>query len=151
MSFRLELGDITEIKADAIVNSVGPNGSVHGRLCKAILNAAESYDMKVAVDSVIDGVPGTTFVTNGGKLPAKHVIHVVTPYKSHDDENNSKLLDCYRKVINLAIKNGYKSIGLPLIGSIASGYSDKESYNTLSSAHSHWVSPLPKNHPPKIA
>lgn len=131
MSFRLELGDITEIKADAIVNSLGPKGSIYGRLCKAILNKAEDENIKSTIDSIENGIPGTTYLTKAGKLPSKYIIHVITPYKKDDDKDNTKLVDCYRNAINLAIKNGYKSIGLPLIGSIASGYSDSESYNAL--------------------
>ena len=130
MPFKVVMGNITNYEGDAILNSLGPNGRVYGNLCKAIIEAADDENIKNFVDAIENADATSIYLTEAGKLPCKNIIHVVTPYK-RNDADNKLLAMCYQKAINLAIEKGFKSICLPLIGSKASGYSSKESYEVL--------------------
>ena len=133
MPFKFIMGDITTYNGDAILNSLGPNGKVYGRICRAIIEKAKSKELKEFIDGIENAQATSIFVTDAGALPSKHIIHVVTPYKKYD-LNNTLLVECYRKVLNEAIKRGYKSICLPIIGSGGSGYSTKDGYEALMKA-----------------
>ena len=120
--------DITKIKTDAIVNSLGVNGRIFGELCRNIVKAAESDSLTTHLRNLENQKYGTIFSTSGFKLPCKYIIHVVTPIKSKD-KDCSMLKKAYRDVINHAIDHGLNSIALTFLGTGANGYSRSESYN----------------------
>ena len=120
--------DITKIKTDAIVNSLGVNGRIFGELCGNIVKAAGSEALKTHLRNLENQEYGSLFSTNGFNLPCKYIIHVVTPIKSKD-EDCSMLKKAYRDVINHAIGRGLNSIALTFLGTGANGYSRSESYN----------------------
>ena len=76
--------DITKYEGDAIVNSIGVEGKLYGRLCKTILKEANDKDLEKFINSQYNQI-GTVLVTKAGKLPCKNIIHVVTPFKKDDD------------------------------------------------------------------
>lgn len=122
--------DVTKIKCDCVVNSLGTKLNVFGSICKAIVENAHSKE----IDDMIKNHPTAeifdTFVTNGGDLNCKKVIHIVMPYKS-DDRFNNLLKDAFCKVIDKAIELGMKSIAIPKIGTGANGYSINDIYDAL--------------------
>ena len=134
MGYHIEFSDITKYKGDAIVNSLGVNGSVYGRLCKNIIEAANSPELTDFVNNKLDNKIGDMFLTGSGELPCKKIIHVVTPFKHMDDASNTLLKNAYRKIIDTALIQGYTTLGLPFIGTGANGYSDTESYDAITSA-----------------
>jgi len=130
MSFHLKLGDITEMKVDAIVNSLGTNTKRYGKICRNVINGINDNDIKNYIDSLGILEPLTIVETKAGSLPCNRVIHIVTPYKK-DDPDNKKLLQCYRDVIDYAIKHNIKSIAIPLIGTGSNGYAKADSWQAL--------------------
>lgn len=46
MSFKVIYGDALEYEGDAVLNSLGTNGAVYGRLCKNIINGINRKDVK---------------------------------------------------------------------------------------------------------
>ena len=131
MAYTVKLGNITEIECDVIVNSLGINGSVYGRLCESIIEAANSPEIKKYIDSRIDSPVGFIYETKAGDLPCKKLYHIVTPHKFMDDENNTMLRQAYQDIIDKAIKQGYKSISLPFIGTGANGYAETEVFDIV--------------------
>ena len=77
MAYTVKLGNITEIECDVIVNSLGINGSVYGRLCESIIEAANSPDIKNYIDSKTNNPVGVIYDTEAGDLPCKKLFHVV--------------------------------------------------------------------------
>lgn len=80
MILELIKADITEIKADAIVNAAnssllgggGVDGAIHRKGGKAILEACVAIRNKQGNCKTGNGV-----ITTAGNLPAKYVIHTV--------------------------------------------------------------------------
>jgi O-acetyl-ADP-ribose deacetylase (regulator of RNase III) len=112
-------GDITKIKADAIVNAAnsslmgggGVDGAIHRAGGPAILEECRKIIARQGRCAT-----GEAVITTGGNLPAKHVIHTVGPVWNggkYDEEN--KLANCYRNSLRLAVDNHCKSIAFPNI------------------------------------
>jgi len=131
MSFSVTYGDALEYKGDAVLNSLGTNGAVYGRLCKNIINGINRKDVKTLIDAQKNMPFGKIIETEGGDLQSAHVLHIVTPFKKNDDSNCTQLRKAYKSVVDYAINHGYKTIGLPIIGTGANGYSDKEAYEAV--------------------
>jgi len=131
MPYKVKFADAVKYEGDVILNSLGPNGNVYGALCKNIISSMEDSEVKSYIDSIKDAPIGKIFETKAGKLKCKEVFHIVTPFKNMDDDNNTLLKKAYKDVIDLAVKKGYKSIGLPFIGTGANGYSESEAYDAV--------------------
>ena len=69
-------------------------------------------------------------VTDAGKLPSKHIISIVMPYK-YQDKNNEQLRNAFSLVIDKAIELKYKSIAIPYIGTGANGYEYADIHQAL--------------------
>lgn len=135
MGFTVKFSDVTKYKGDAVVNSLGTEGSVYGSICKSIVEKAKDESIKALIDSIKYGEPLDMFVTPGGKLKAANIIHIVTPRFLEDDDYDGDLLfEAYQKIIEKAINCGFKTIGIPFIGTGANGYSESMSYKMLTKA-----------------
>lgn len=118
-AIELVSGDITTMEADAIVCSS------HKYLMRGKGLCAQVYDKAgVQLDDEcleIGGCRvGKAVVTEGYNLPAKHIIHTVTPQFSGDDIDGAGdlglLSQCYQAAINVALEKGFKSIIFPALG-----------------------------------
>ncbi|MBN2057748.1 MAG: O-acetyl-ADP-ribose deacetylase [Candidatus Saganbacteria bacterium] len=131
-------GDITNFKADAIVNAAnsslmgggGVDGAIHRAGGPAILQECKAY---VARHGRLP--TGQAMITTAGDLPAKFVIHTVGPiYKiirGSDDQSEKnrktedqrkKLRDCYINSLKLAAEKGLSSVAFPSISTGAYRY-----------------------------
>ena len=109
VTFAVALGDLTDEKTDAIVNPTDDKFQLDGILSKAIVSKGGFAIAKEC--RTFGSVPtGGTVVTNGGALPCRHVVHVVSP----DD-----LLQCrqaVQAVLQGAAAKKFTSISFPPIG-----------------------------------
>ncbi len=127
MALKIVRNDITKMDTEAIVNTAGETPEV-GAGCDMGVYMAAGYDELHAVRLEIgDVAQGEVFITPGFNLPAKYIIHAVSPlYIDGKSGEEKKLRSCYRKSLKLAKKNGIKSIAFPLIGTGAYGYPKEE-------------------------
>ena len=123
MGFEVRPLDITTLKCDVILNSlgVGSNVNVFGKLCGNIVRKAGQKLRDEISTWAHEAVPGKIFLTSGYKLPCSNIIHVVAPYFSQDEQLFG-LEYIYKVALTTAYKKGWKNIGVPIIGTGANGY-----------------------------
>jgi len=121
MIIRAELGDITRLEVDAVVNAAnermlgggGVDGAIHRAAGPRLLDACR------AVPEVRPGVrcpTGEARITPGFALPATWVIHTVGPVWQGGDAGEDDLLaSCYRRSLGLAVTHEVTSIAFPAI------------------------------------
>jgi O-acetyl-ADP-ribose deacetylase (regulator of RNase III) len=115
-------GDITKVRADAIVNAANEGlrggGGVDGAIHRAGGPAIMAECRKIGRCPT-----GEAVITTGGNLPATYVIHTVGPVWRGGGSGEDKLLrSAYDKSLALASRNGLASIAFPSISTGVYGY-----------------------------
>lgn len=119
-------GDITKIKADAIVNAAnssllgggGVDGAIHRAGGSAILLHCKKIIQKQGGCRT-----GQAVITTAGNLPAEFVIHTVGPVwhgGSHNEEKD--LTACYKSSLQLALENNCNTVAFPNISTGVYGF-----------------------------
>lgn len=117
----LQMGDITDACADAIVNAgntdlalgAGVAGAIRRRGGRAIQDACDR----------LAPVPlGESVRTTGGELSQQHVIHAaVLDWGGRATERSIR--DCTRSALRVAAENDIRSIAFPALGTGVGGFS----------------------------
>lgn len=126
--FRIVRGDITKMTTEAIVNTANERPEVGVGCDRAVYNAAGYEELLAYRREKIGPVPeGDVFITPGFRLPAKYIIHAVSPlYRGGGLGEEEKLRSCYRKSLQLAKANRIQSIAFPLISTGSFRYPREE-------------------------
>ncbi|GAA3530093.1 O-acetyl-ADP-ribose deacetylase [Nonomuraea rosea] len=120
MKITLVRGDITEQRAEAIVNAAnsslmgggGVDGAIHRRGGPEILEECR----KLRAAHYGKGLPtGQAVATTAGRLAARWVIHTVGPVHSASEDRSELLASCYRESLRVADSLGAASVAFPAI------------------------------------
>ena len=119
-------GDITTLQIDSIVNAANSQGLGCFVPChKCIDNQINTFagiSLRLECNKIMKEKDyflhtGKAFITKGYNLPSKYVIHTVGPiiYNGVTEKEELQLVNCYTSSLELAIKNGVRTIAFPCI------------------------------------
>ncbi len=136
MPFAIIRQDITQIKADAIVNAANTELAMGGGVCGAIFRAAGVAKLQAACKLAAPIKTGEAVITPGFDLPAKFIIHAAGPvYQPWNAKKSAQLLrSAYMQSLRLALEHQCESIAFPLISSGIYGYPKDEALKVASAA-----------------
>ena len=127
MAFKIVRNDITKMKVDAIVNTANEEPIYSSGTDTAVYKAAGEELLLAEREKIGFMNEGEVAITPGFNLPAKYIIHAVSPcYIDGTYGEERKLRQCYRRSLNLAYENKCKSIAFPLIATGSFGYPKEE-------------------------
>ncbi len=138
-------GDITRIKADAIVNAAnsglmgggGVDGAIHRAGGPEILEECRAL-RKGKYQGGLSA--GDAVATTAGRLPAKRVIHTVGPVWHGGGSGEAETLaSCYTRSLEIAAALGLSSIAFPAISTGVYGYPREEAARVVWKTLSQWL------------
>jgi len=115
----LWVGDITLLRAHAIVHTTNENFSDRSPLSQKILNKGGPQLRQYLRDQLRGCRTGDAKISKGFDLPARYVIHTVGPKYNpkYHTAAETALYSCYSKVLQLVRENKIKSLALCVINS----------------------------------
>jgi O-acetyl-ADP-ribose deacetylase (regulator of RNase III) len=114
---QLQLGDITAMEVDALVNSSDTTLLEGGPVHKAVHEVAGPA-LAQACAKLGGCEPGEVRLTPGYQLRAQSVIHTVAPTWMDGTHGEPEALEaCYTEALKLAQKQGFRSLAFPSLGS----------------------------------
>ena len=122
-SISIQKISITDLGTDAIVNAANAGLQAGGGVCGAIFKAAGYDRLQEACNKIGHCNTGSAVITPGFGLKAKYVIHAVGPMWKDGKHGEPELLyGAYYRSLELAVWNGCRSVGFPLISAGIFGY-----------------------------
>jgi len=126
----VERGDITQIRADAIVNPANSRLIMGGGVAGAIKRAGGPVIEEEAIQRAPVAV-GEAVATTAGKLGAKYVIHAPTMARPAMDTNLASVEKATTAALNVARELGLLSIAIPGMGTGVGGVPVREAAQTM--------------------
>lgn len=126
----VERGDITQMRADAIVNPANSRLVMGGGVAGAIKRAGGPTIEKEAVQRA-PVVVGEAVATTAGKLGAKYVIHAPTMARPAMKTNVTNVEKATTAALNLARELQLTSIAIPGVGTGVGGVPVHEAAQTM--------------------
>ena len=139
MPFEIVRNDITQMTADAIVNTANPR-PVIGLGVDSMIHEKAGPRLLEARQKVGSIAVGSAAVTDAYDLEAKYVIHTVGPVWRGGLFGESKLLrKCYDASLALALEKGCRSVAFPLISTGNYGFPKDQALQIAISAFSSFL------------
>lgn len=122
MPFTIVRNDITKMQTDAVVNTANPR-PVIGAGTDSAIHAAAGPKLLEARREIGDIAPGCSEATKAYDLPARYVLHTVSPAWSGGGHGEAELLRrAYDAALNLAGELKCRSVAFPLMAAGSYGF-----------------------------
>ncbi len=130
MPFQIIRNDITNVRADAIVNTANPKPRIGSGTDAAIYAAAGEARLLAERKKIGQIAPGQAVSTGAFALKAKYIIHTVGPAWTDGSHGERDILRaCYANSLVLADALKCESIAFPLIATGVYGFPKDEALN----------------------
>jgi len=143
-----QLGDITTVDVDAIVNAAnssllgggGVDGAIHRAAGPELLSACRA----LRASSHPDGLPvGEAVATPGFALPVRWVIHTVGPNRNAGQDDPELLASCFRRSLDVADDLGAASVAFPAVSAGIYGWNADDVASIAVAAVRSWCAERP--------
>ena len=127
MTMSVEIGDLTRVEADAVVNAAnsmllgggGVDGAIHAAAGPRLLEACR----RLRNTTHRDGLDvGDAVATPAFDLPASWVIHTVGPNLHRGQDDPARLASCFARSLDVAAELDVRSIAFPAVSAGAYGW-----------------------------
>jgi O-acetyl-ADP-ribose deacetylase (regulator of RNase III) len=127
MSMSVEIGDLTRVQADAVVNAAnstllgggGVDGALHAAAGPRLLEACRRLRNTTHRDGL---AVGDAVATPAFDLPASWVIHTVGPNLHRGQDDPALLASCFARSLDVAAELDVRSIAFPAVSAGAYGW-----------------------------
>ncbi|MFD7023981.1 O-acetyl-ADP-ribose deacetylase [Promicromonospora sukumoe] len=127
MSLSVEIGDLTRVEADAVVNAAnslllgggGVDGAIHAAAGPRLLEACRRLRNTTHRDGL---TVGDAVATPAFDLPASWVIHTVGPNLHRGQDDPALLASCFARSLDVAAELDVRSIAFPAVSAGAYGW-----------------------------
>ena len=130
-------GDITAMDINAIVNAANER-LAHGGGVAGVISRKGGPAIQRESDAWVRQhgrvETGSSAITSGGRLKARHVIHAVGPVYDGTDRSAELLASAVRAALQMADAHGLKSVALPAISTGIFGYPMEEAAQVMLAA-----------------
>ncbi|XP_072891762.1 protein mono-ADP-ribosyltransferase PARP14-like [Hemitrygon akajei] len=124
ITVQLKKGDITQERADIIVNSTNANFNLNSGVSGAILKAAGS-SVQAECGSQVSQPDGSIVVTSGGQLRCQYIVHVIRAV------NPASITASVNKVLQECEKLNVTSVSFPALGTGKGGVTAEAAINAI--------------------
>lgn len=127
MRISAELGDITRVATDVVVNAAnssllgggGVDGAIHAAAGPGLLAACRELRGTVLRDGL---AVGDAVATDAFELPARWVVHTVGPNRHRGETDPALLASCFTRSLEVAAGLGATSVAFPAVGAGVYGW-----------------------------
>lgn len=127
MEISAELGDITRVGVDAVVNAAnstllgggGVDGAIHAAAGPGLLAACRRLRRTTHRNGL---EVGDAVATEGFDLPASWVIHTVGPNRHLGQTDPALLASCFTRSLDVAAELGSRSVAFPAVSAGVYGW-----------------------------
>lgn len=138
MKINFDIGDITKLEVDCIVNAADCTLLGGGGVDGAIHRAA-GPELLAECRTLYGCNTGEAKITKGYLLKARYVIHTVGPIYSGRPSDVVDLKNCYYNSLELAKTHGIHSIAFPAISTGVYGYPMQEAAEIALTTMKEWL------------
>lgn len=126
VDIQITQGDITDQPdIEVVVNAANAELRTGGGVAGAIHQSA-GPELREETRPLAPIEPGEAVLTEGYDLPNESIIHCLGPRYGRDQPSERLLASCYRRALEIAEREGLRSIACPALSTGAFGYPTEE-------------------------